>query len=501
MWPPSYGSASKEPDRVSRIDAFLAALEEERFEIDLARRRQPALGRLYARNADLFSLARIAEVQRDLAGLTGVDERRARALLEFLARGRAQYHAAAALDQRLRWEIFGSIEVGDDRIPIRQVPAALAIAEDPDRRHAIEESHLAARDEQRHFAEAYLSRHREGLAEVGYGTHVEALQILGEIDLHAIAREGERFLDETDGVYRELLAWHLPRLAAVSVRDATAADAWRLEAAIDYDRFLTGGDRTRGIFDLVAGTGLDPYAEGRIEVTWGAYLGVAAGAVCRAPGVPEPVRLAVSTRSGRLAIGSFLTAFGTALHTAYTDPALPAEQRRLGDESVPAAVGCLFRSLLLSRSFLGRAFGMPKTEIAAYLRLEALATLLSVRREIGLLRWGLALHGDRAEPGVYAELLTEATAVRHDPRAALWEVDGEFAAARGIRAAQLGATLGQQLRSRFDEDWFRNPAAGPHLRNLFATGRQFSAPELSVQLSSTPLGFGPVLEELTEVVQ
>lgn len=475
------------------IDSFLTAAAEEWQRIDLAQRRRPELGVLYAANADLFSLEQITKTQRLLAGAAGVEERRLRSVLEFLARGRALAVAAKSLDERLAWDVFGAVEIDESRIPHRRIPAALRLAADPERRRAIEEAHLSLLDDQRHLAEDFLDRQREGIAELGYGSHVTAYQILGNVDLLAIARDGERFLNDTQALYFELLEWHLPRVAGVELGRATAADATRLEAAVEYDSHLPGGDANRRVIGAVAESGLDPVAEGRLQIEWETYLGGHASAVCRAFRVPDSVWLAVAPRSGRPALSSFLSAYGQALHHAYTDPDLPIEQRRLGDESVPLASGGIFESLLSSPAFLTRLYDFPRSRMADYLRLSALCTLLAVRREVARLHFGLAFYDEGAGDEVYAEILTEATGFRHDAREAVWRIDPEFGPARRLRAAQLAAIQTAVLRNRFDVDWFRNPSAGVYLREQFSHGRRFSAQELAVQLGARKLGFEAVL--------
>ncbi|MEX2582239.1 MAG: hypothetical protein WD766_03150 [Gemmatimonadota bacterium] len=482
------------------IDSFLTAAEEERYEIGLAQRRRPVLGELYASNADLFSVARITEVQRVLAGSSGAEERQLRSLFEFLARGRALMVAAAPLDQRLEWEVFGSVPVAESRIPHRQILGALRLASDSGRRHEIEEAHLRALEEHRYVAEDFIARQKEGIAELGYRSQVEAYQILGSIDFQATLRDGERFLEATNDAYFELLSWYLPRITGVEVPDATAADMARLEAAPEYDSLLQGGEQNRRIPELVRETGLDPYAEGRIRIDWEAYLGGSTGAMCRIPEVPGRVMMAVAARSGRPALSYFLRAYGVALHHAYTDPDLPVEQRRLGDDSVPRASGGLFESLLRTPAFLRAHFDVPAHKLTDLLRLSALCTLLEVRSDVGRLGYELAFYEGEGEPESYAELMLGATGVRHDPRAAVWSVESEFTSARRLRAAQLAAIHAETLRNRFGEDWFRNPKAGGYLRDLFTHGRRYSAPELAVQLESQKLSYETLARQLMEAL-
>lgn len=477
------------------IDSFLAAAEAERFEIGLAHRRWPQLGELYERNADLFSIARITEVQRALAAVSGTEERRLRSVLEFLARGRALLVARDPLDQRLGWEMMEEVPLEGSRIPQRQIGPALALAADPDRRRAISEAHLSLLEEQRYLPEEFLHRQRDGIAELGYGSHVESYQILAGLDLRVVAREGARFLEQSADLYFELLGWHLPRLTGVAPGEARASDAERLNAAVDYDSIFSGADRYRGILESLDSAGLDPSAEGRIRIERDVNLSGGAGGIAGPIRVPEEVRLAIAARAGKPAASSFLRALGIALHSGYTDPDLPVEQRRLADESVTLASGGLCESLLRNPAFLRQLYDFPKERLGDFLALTVLGALFTLRRDIALLHFEIEFYDEQADGARFAELLTEATGFRHDPRAAVWQVSSEFAPAGKLRAAQLAAIHAQTLRQRFDEDWFRNPEAGAYLRDLFSQGRRYSAPELAIQLSSAPLGYDVILNE------
>lgn len=421
-------------------------------------------------------------------------------MLEFLARGRALTVAAAALDDLLAWEVFGAVPVAGSRIPHRQIAAALGLAADAERRRAIEAAHLEALDEQRDLQETFLNRYREGIAELGYGTHVQANEILGNIDLGALARDGDRFLETTEALYFELLEQYLPRLTNVATGSARAGDVARLEAAAEFDGALPGGETHRRVLAALDSAGLDPLAEGRIQVDWEAYLGSGVGAVCHAFSVPEDVRLAVSTRSGRPALATFLASYGQALHHGYTDPSLSVEQRRMGDGSVVRAAGGLFESLGRDRSFLVRVYDFPQSRLEDFRRVSALCLLLRVRSDIVALRYTLAHFDEGGDGESYAERMREVTGFEHDPREAIWRVDPGFGVARRLRGAQLAAVHAGAVRSRYDEDWYRNPKAGAYFKDLFANGQRYTAQEIAVQLGAQRLNFDVLAGELEQLV-
>jgi hypothetical protein len=57
--------------------------------------------------------------------------------------------------------------------------------------------------------------------------------------------------------------------------------------------------------------------------------------------------------------------------------------------------------------------------------------------------------------------------------------------------------LTETLIQRYNEDWWRNPGAGPWLLGeLFAEGQRELAQELATRVSSSPLGFGPLVRAI-----
>ena len=108
-----------------------------------------------------------------------------------------------------------------------------------------------------------------------------------------------------------------------------------------------------------------------------------------------------------------------------------------------------------------------------------------------------------ANAHAYVELLGDATGFRYREGDAFLDVDPRFYSARYLRAWQLQATLAEALTVRFDEDWWRNPRAGPWMvEQLFGTGQRESAPELAARVTpgSGPLGFAPLVRAIERVL-
>lgn len=475
-----------------RVESLLGAIARERHALAVSEMRGSAVGAAYTQGSEIFDRGRISEVQRVLAGSSGAEEKRIRSLLEFLVHGRAACAAASELDQILTWEARTTVEAGDRSIRLRQVLPAIADTADVEERRALREARLDAIDEQTPLLEGYLARQRETVVELGYGSYVESCEVLSGIDIRGLARDGARFLAATEDEYRELLGWYLPRMTGVEAADAVGAEGLRLERAAPYDRVF-GSNMIWGLQTLLAETRLDVLAEGRIVVETRRALATGQVSSLHALHVPERLVMEIAPAVGRAAHQGFLEHLGTALHLANTDPDLPVEQRWLGDESVPLAMGRVFAALLRNPVLLTRFYRMPAGELDDYLRFARLLRLLTVRRDIGELQFQLALLEEpdsREVRARYTELLSAASGLRYDARGALVAAEPGFRVARRLRAEQLQTVISNHLRDRFDEDWFRNPRAGDALLALFRPGQSFTASEIAVQLSSRPLAFG-----------
>jgi hypothetical protein len=480
-----------------RLEPLLEAVARERYALATSEMRGSGVGSVYVQGSDLLGRDRISDVQRALSGSGGVEEKRIRALLEYLVHARASCAASPELDQILTWEARTSVEVGDQRYRMRQMLSLIANAEDVDERRALREARLSAIDEQTPLLEGYLARHRESVVELGYGSYVESCEVLSGIDVRGLARDGARYLADTEAQFRELLAWYLPRVAGVEAGAAVGADGLRMERAAGYDRVF-GSNMIWGLQTLLAETRLDVLADGRVRIDTRRSLASGGASALHTLQIPDEIVLEVAPTAGRSSHDLFLRSLGTALHYANIDASHPLEQRWLGDESVPLAMGRVFASILDNRVLLGRFYRLSGDDLEEYLRFASLLKLLRVRRDIGELQFQLALLEEpdsREIRARYTELLSAASGLRYDERGALLTAEPGFRVARRLRAEQLQSVVTRYLRDRFDEDWFRNPRAGEALRAIFSAGQGFSASEVSVQLSSQPLSFARMVEE------
>ena len=106
-----------------------------------------------------------------------------------------------------------------------------------------------------------------------------------------------------------------------------------------------------------------------------------------------------------------------------------------------------------------------------------------------------------ALPDLYVATLTGATGFRYQRADAFVDVDPRFYSARYLRAWQLQSVLAESLVERFDDDWWRNPSAGPWIvRELFARGQRELAEELALRGRESPLSFAPLVKSIERLL-
>jgi hypothetical protein len=158
----------------------------------------------------------------------------------------------------------------------------------------------------------------------------------------------------------------------------------------------------------------------------------------------------------------------------------------------------LFGGLSRSDSWVRHVQGQGEGA-AEHIRFAAFLELYAVRRMVAALAFDVEL-SESERPGSlrprWAELMHEATGFRHDPRAFLAELGQRFGAARRLRARMLASILTRELVRRYDEDWYRNPKAGPFLRDWLAAGLTYDARELATKLDAPALGAEAFVESI-----
>jgi hypothetical protein len=149
----------------------------------------------------------------------------------------------------------------------------------------------------------------------------------------------------------------------------------------------------------------------------------------------------------------------------------------------PLRRGALFAALAADPFFLRKHVGLSRDAAAAASRALG-ATFLAAAR---LAAVGVTVDVGSASANAIAEAVEDALKVRVPP-----ELSGVFPrpslrAAERLTASLLARADMIELRSAFDEDWFRNPRGLLHLRELDATPRPRKLPSEILRGSAEPL--------------
>jgi len=439
----------------------------------------------------------------------GTEARRsARLLLEWQAESQAGRAVAALEEREIAWEAAAVVRTADGRaVPYQRVAIEIANATDRRERLALDDARAALVErELAPLRQERLQRERDFVESLGIAEgYVATFEALSGIDVRALAAQCEQFLRDTQAMWDEVLPEFVKRSLGVPVSAATRADALALLRAREFDRFFPGGVLEESVRRHVTEMGIDPTAGGRVVFDTGEREGKRSRAFCAPVRVPEEVYLVLRPHGGQSDYTTFLHELGHALHFGLTRADYPFEFRWVGDNSVTEGYAMLFDHRMEDRGWLVRYTALDKPSLPRFLRAAGFEELQFLRRYCAKLSYELQLYGGavpwRQLPDLYADTLRTATTFKYQTSDAFVDVDPRFYAARYLRAWQLQAVLNETLTERFDEDWYRNPRAGPWMtEQLFGEGQRELATELAERVAGKPLSFAPLVRSIERLL-
>jgi len=420
----------------------------------------------------------------------------------------------ASLDEReIAWEASAIVRLPDGRvIPFQRAAIEMSNSTDRDERLAIERARaklVAA--ELAPMRRERFQRERDLVERLELADRYNAtFELLSGVSLAELRDECERFLSDTRAMWDDLLPFFLDRALGISPREATRSDALALFRAREFDAGFPSASMEEEIRRQVREMGVDPNASGRIIFDTAEREGKRSRAFCAPVRVPSEVYLVLRPHGGQTDWSTFLHELGHALHFAYMRPDLAFEYRWLGDNSVTESYAMLFDHLMQDAGWLKRytslRAGPGSGQLKEFLRTTGFEELHFLRRYCAKLLYEIELYAGatrwEALPDLYVSRLTSATTFRYDPSDAFVDVDPRFYSTRYLRAWQLQALITETLRDRYDEDWWRNPRAGPWIcQALFGEGQRELAHELAERVAGRRLGFAPLIRSIERMVE
>jgi len=432
------------------------------------------------------------------------EQRSGRMLVEWLLESRVGRELAPLEEREIAWEGAAMIPLADGGAePFRRASITIANTRDAKERRAIDdaraklvEAELAPMRQER------LAREKELVEKVGIAPgYLDTFDALAGISVRGLRDQCAAFLRSTQPMWDDVLPEFLRRGLGITTAEATRADALALMRVPEFDAGFPAEEMEREVRRQVVEMGESPDAAGRVRYDTGERDGKRARAFCAPVAIPGEVYLVLRPHGGRNDWQTLLHELGHALHFANMDGALPFEHRWLGDNSVTEGYAMLFDHRMQDRGWLARYSRLGKRDLPRYLRSAGFEELHFLRRYCAKLIYEVALYGGglpwAALPDLYVATLTGATGFRYQHADAFVDVDPRFYSARYLRAWQLQALLAEALVERFDDDWWRNPSAGPWIvEALFSRGQRELAEEQARRVAAKPLSFAPLVKAI-----
>jgi hypothetical protein len=218
---------------------------------------------------------------------------------------------------------------------------------------------------------------------------------------------------------------------------------------------------------------------------------------------PEVVHLITRAQGGLSDYQAFLHEAGHALHYAGVDPRLPFTFRSISrDHALTEIYSYIFEAVTREPGWHALHFGLSDAQAEENAEATLFLEALLYRRYTAKLRYELGFWSAFAEergrsPRDYADLLTNATGIRYDPRNHLADMDSGFYSADYLRAWIRAAQLRVFLIREVGDDWWRSEGTGEILRELFLEGTRPTSEEVAGRVGFEPLETGPLVDDLT----
>lgn len=301
----------------------------------------------------------------------------------------------------------------------------------------------------------------------------------------ARAQAAAAFLARTADGYRDVLGFALRRVEpTLKLPGASWADVRRALALPGTAELLRPEDAFDGITRCWNDLALPPNASGRLLVderrrappptsTSAARIFV--------PAPPNEVRLVLWPAVGLAGWAAWLGAWGEGQLAASVGGALPFVERALGDEAHRLGVHLLCAGWAHQGGWLKRFGRLASGPVKDLTRLGALAQLGRLRQAAAL----CVVEQQAAQAGLGAAVLDEAVTRASDalgaPVPPAWVLRSVGVVPRQralVDAIAVEAALHERFEQRFNEDYWRNPAAGRDFVALAQGGLRATAEEL-----------------------
>jgi len=489
------GPAGQEPSPLDCLDreaeVFDSALAREYYLNHSGQKDDLELEPIFRRHAHLFTTETIDALRR-----ADPADARLPALREFAVSGYLENAARSLTEEISRRETTDTTLWNGELVPYRALSSLISNAAGLERRHHLDRLRVELTAGQNALREDRWDILHATALTLGYDNYAELCDSLGSLCLKELARQMERFLWDSERVYRRRLEAYL-RSLDLDPGLAERSDLAYLFRSPRFDTFFRREQLIATLLATLRDLGIDAERQDNVHLDTEPRPRKSPRAFCTPIRIPDEVMLVINPHGGQEDYRALLHEAGHAQHFAHVDQQLPYAQRGLGDNSVTEAYAFTLEHLVYNPAWLQRHLGVE--DPSDYLELARFHKLYMLRRYAAKLLYELELHGGddpRAKSKRYADLLTASLGVRYSAEDYLSDVDDGFYCARYLRAWILEAQIRHHLEEEFGDRWFESCEAGAHLRTLWSCGQSHTADELARRLGYEGLDVKPLAQEL-----
>jgi hypothetical protein len=489
-----------------RLDSFLYELGAIHYRYGAGLATTLPVEQLYAQFPELTRPETFSQVREAVEDKRTDDRERLRfrLLLEFLAGQVEDAMAAPEVEAVAALEASATVPMEVDPLPFREAIARLPREAVRERRGQLEQGLGELLWEN----QGPYARRREAAARtasaLGYPSYLALRDAVTGFSAEALAAECEGVLAQTEDAYRDVLGYVLKKLdPSLKIGAARRHDLQRAAGAPWMAEHFRREELLPAVTRCLMDMGLPPNAEGRILLDTEERPGKTTRAFVADLKVPDDIRLVVRPGGGLDDFFSLLHEYGHAQQLAHVSRAAPVEERRLGDLSVTEGYAYLFDHLLLDEAWHRRYLRLPQATAREAARIAAFNNMFLLRRYCAKLPYEIALYQrgpERPMAEEYEERMANALFVGVHRGFYLYDVDPQLYATRYLRAWAFEARLHSVLQERYNEDFWRNPAAGTWLKDLFSRGQRDDASAIAHELGGKSLSLAEAGVRLVKIM-
>lgn len=410
---------------------------------------------------------------------SGGEEERARhgLISSFLAGAFLEGKAAVQTDRILALESGAEFRAGGRSLTLRSAKAALISEPKNVKREEIAAGNPGVLSVLNDESLRKLGIMTECSESLGFGSYGELLDAASGTRIARVREEAEKFLADTDYIARDMLGWFFMKKMELPLKDASIYDMPYLFNSAELKWYFPATDPALLSRSVLEGMSLSPPREPGFDT--GKREGKEADGFSLPLDPPFETAVSVYPAGGIRDYESLLGGLGRSLCFCFTDPGDDFEFVWLRDGRLTDIFSELLGGLVCEPRWMRRCLKIDAT--GDFLDFVRLRRLMTARLDAGRALYACELFGKgdpRDLPEISSGIMSGAAQCKADGRNYLAGFFSPPGSHFRFKASLSMPGLRSFMRESFDEEWWRNGAAGDFLKGVWAEGGRITADSL-----------------------